>query len=117
MGPMARKSKFSTAQRKKMLTMINDGVPEQAIREQFGSMTSAQFAQELKTAMVESGQIKQAPRGKKAAADTTVTYGVSNTGRLTITDLTEKTGFEAGSKFTLEKPRGKSNAWRLVPVF
>lgn len=113
---MARKSKFSDADRKKMLTMVNDGVTEQEIREKFSGMTSAEFAQQLKMAMVDSGQIKQAPRGKKAAKDKPTIYEVTNTGRLTITDLAEKTGFEAGSKFTLEKPRGKSNAWRLVPV-
>jgi len=55
------------------------------------------------------------PRGKKAE-DKPITYEVTETGRLTVTDMAEKTGFEPGAKFTLEKPRGKSNAWRLVPV-
>ena len=78
-------------------------------------MSSPVFAQQLKMAMVESGQIKQASRSRKAEIKPT-TYEVTKTGRLTITDLTEKTGLEKGAKFTLEKPRGKSVAWRLVPV-
>ena len=104
---MARKSRYSAADRKKMLELVNDGVTEQDIRRKFGDMSSPVFAQQLKMAMVESGQIKQATRGRKAEIRPTI-YEVTKTGRLTITDLTEKTGFEKGAKFTLEKPRGKS---------
>lgn len=66
-------------------------------------------------AMVEAGQIKQATKGKGTAAKPT-TYAVTGKGRLTVTDFGDATGFETGAKFTLEKPRGRSKAWRLVPV-
>lgn len=78
-------------------------------------MTSVEFAQQLKMAMVESGKIKQAATGGKAKAKPT-TYSVTAKGRLTVGDFGEKSGAKPGAKFTLEKPRGKSKAWRLVPV-
>ncbi len=116
---MARKSKWDQADRKKLLKMVSDGVSEQEIREKLAfknkAMTSVEFAQQLKMAMVESGKIKQeAPVAKKAAKPEV--YKVTSTGRLTVTDFGDKTGAKAGAKFTLEKPRGKSNAWRLVPA-
>ena len=73
-----------------------------------------EFAQQLKMAMVEAGQIKQASR-KKAVVKTKA-YEVTAKGRLTITDFSEATGYKAGAKFALENPRGKSTAWRLVPI-
>ena len=116
---MARKSKWSQDDRKKLLKMVSDGVSEQEIREKLSyknkAMTSVEFAQQLKMAMVEAGKIKQEAPAVKQAAKPEV-YKVTSTGRLTVTDFSEKTGAQAGGKFTLEKPRGKSNAWRLVPV-
>lgn len=112
---MAKISQHSPADRKKMLEMVNDGVPEQIIRRKFGGMTSPVFALQLKKAMVEAGYIKQANRGKKHKKGPT-TYTITEKGRLTINDLYEKTGLGPGTKFTLKKPWGKSNAWRLVPV-
>jgi hypothetical protein len=116
---LARKSKWNEEDRKKLLKMVGAGVSEQEIREKLAyknkAMTSVEFAQQLKMAMVESGKIKQdVPAGKKAAKPEI--YKVTSTGRLTVTDFTDKTGYKAGAKFTLEKPRGRSNAWRLVPV-
>ena len=116
---MARKSKWNEGDRKKLLKMVNDGVSEQNIREKLAyknkAMTSVEFAQQLKMAMVESGKIKQeAPAGKQKAKP--ATYTVTAKGRLTLNDFAEKAGVEPGAKFTMEKPRGKSNAWRLVPV-
>jgi len=114
---MAKKPKWEPADRKKLLKMIKDGMTEQVIRDQLAgkgqTMTSSEFAQQLKIAMVESGAIKQA--SKTATKPKPTTYGVTKTGRLTISDFGEKTGLRAGSKFTLEKPRGRSKSWRLDP--
>lgn len=115
---MARKSKWGKDDRKKLLKMVNDGVAEQDIRDKLGvsdkPMTAVEFAQQLKMAMVESGAIKQASRAK--ATKKPITYEVTKTGRLTVSDFSEQTGYKAGDKFTLEKPRGKSKAWRIVPA-
>lgn len=97
--------------------MVNDDIAEQEIREKLAvgdkPMTAVEFAQQLKMAMVEGGQIKQAKRTKAATAPKV--YEVTNKGRLTISDFSALTGYKTGDKFSLEKPRGKSNAWRLVP--
>ncbi|MFH1926487.1 MAG: hypothetical protein ABIK32_08375 [Chloroflexota bacterium] len=116
---MARQSKWNEGDRKKLLKMVSDGVSEQEIREQLAyknkAMTSVEFAGQLKMAMVESGKIKQAaPAGKQKAKPTI--YTVTAQGRLTVSDFAEKSGFKPGANFTLEKPRGKSTAWRLVSV-
>jgi hypothetical protein len=114
---MARKSRWSKGDRKKLWKMVNDGIAEQEIRDKLAvgdkPMTAVEFAQQLKMAMVEAGQIKQAKRAKAASAPKV--YEVTNKGRLTISDFTALTGYKTGDKFSLEKPRGKSNAWRLVP--
>ena len=104
---------------RKLLKMVNDGVSEQEIRETLAykkkPMTSAAFAGQLKMAMVESGKLKQAaPAGKQKAKP--IIYTVTAQGRLTVSDFAEKSGAKPGAKYTLEKPRGKSTAWRLVPV-
>lgn len=115
---MAKRSKWSRDDRKKLLKMVQDGLAEQEIREKLGGaskpMSSAEFAQQLKMAMVESGQLKQASR-KKAPAKPKG-YEVTSTGRLTITDFSELTGAGTGASFSLERPRGKSQSWRLVPM-
>lgn len=115
---MARKSKWSADDRKKLWKSVNDGVAEQDIREKLGidgkAMTAVEFAQQLKMAMVEAGKIKQASRAKTVKKANT--YEVTNTGRLTISDFSQATGYNAGDKFTVEKPRGKSKAWRIVPA-
>lgn len=115
---MARKSKWDADARKKLLKMVKNGVPEQEIRSKLAvngkNMTSVEFAGQLKIAMVESGQIKQAAVSKKKAQ--TQVYMVTAQGRLTVSNFAEQSGFEPGAKFTLEKPRGKSTAWRLVPI-
>lgn len=114
---MARTSKWNAEDRKKLVKMVNDGVPEQDIRESMPiggkDMTSVEFAQQFKMAMVEAGHIKQ--RGKGQASVVQKLYAVSNKGRLNLTDFTEITGFQGGAKFALEKPRGKSQSWRLTP--
>lgn len=116
---MARTSKWNEEDRKKLLKMVNDGVSEQEIRDKLAykkkAMTSVEFAQQLKIAMVESGKIKQATAVGKVKAKPT-TYVVTAKGRLTVSDFAEKSGAKSGAAFTLEKPRGKSKAWRLVPV-
>ena len=116
---MARISKWNEDDRKKLLKMVSDGVSEQEIREKLAykkkAMTSAEFAQQLKIAMVESGKIKQATAVDKVKAKPT-TYVVTAKGRLTVSDFAEKSGAKSGAEFTLEKPRGKSKAWRLLPV-
>jgi hypothetical protein len=115
---MAKRSKWTKDDRKKLLKFVQDGMAEQEIREKLGGaekpMTSAEFAQQLKMAMVESGQLKQASRKKVAAKPKG--YEVTSTGRLTITDFAELTGAKTDATFALERPRGKSNAWRLVPL-
>jgi hypothetical protein len=115
---MAKCSKWTKEDRKKLLKMVRDGLVEQEIREKLGGgdkpMTSAEFAQQLKRAMVDSGQLKQASR--TGGSTKSKGYEVSSTGRLTITDFTKLTGAKTAATFALEKPRGKSNAWRLVPL-
>lgn len=116
---MARKSKWDKAERKKLLKLVKKGITETEIRQELGikgkPMSSAEFAQQLKMAMVEAGQIKQSsPKAPKAK--TVKCYEVTSKGRLTVSDFGECTGLKSGAKFTLEKPRGKSSAWRLVPI-
>jgi hypothetical protein len=115
---MARASKWNKEDRKKLLKMVGDGVPEQDIRGSLAikgePMSSVAFAQQLKMAMVEAGQIKQA--GAKAKKAEPNKYEITKTGRLTLADFAEVTGFSSGDKFTLEKPRGRSKAWRIVPA-
>ncbi|KIX11253.1 hypothetical protein [Dethiosulfatarculus sandiegensis] len=115
---MARQSKWNIDDRKKLMKMVREGIAEQDIRRELAiggvPMTAVEFAQQLKMAMVEAGQIKQASRKKSASSPKA--YEVTNKGRLTITDFTALTGYETGATFTLEKPRGKSKAWRLVLV-
>jgi hypothetical protein len=120
---MARASRWSKEQRAKLWAMVRKGIAEQEIRDQFPtgdgkggerSMTAVEFAQQLKQAMVEAGEIKQATPQRKA--DKKSEYEVTRTGRLTINDFTQKTGFKPGQVFMLEKPRGRSKAWRVVPV-
>lgn len=115
---MARKSKWSPEDRKKLLQMLKDGVTEQEIRHKMSTggknMTSPAFSQQLKMAMVEAGQIKQTT--KKSAAKTGKQYVVTAKGRLTISDFSQLTGYKTGDTFVLEKPRGRSKAWRLVPI-
>ena len=114
---MARASKWTAADRKKLRKMVEEGVPEQEIREKLSAndspMTAVEFAQQYKMAMVEAGVIKQVSR-KKESAQGPKEYEVTAKGRLTITNFGDLTGFGTGTKFTLEKPRGKSTAWRLV---
>lgn len=114
---MAKTTKWNAEDRKRLFKMVQDGVPEQEIREALSSdgkgMTSTEFAQQLRLAMVEAGKIKQAPAKKGKPAPTV--YEVTPKGRLTVTDFSELTGFEPGSKFVVEKPRGRSKAWRIVP--
>ncbi|MCB2185658.1 MAG: hypothetical protein KQJ78_04530 [Deltaproteobacteria bacterium] len=116
---MARNSKWNENDRKKLLQMVEQGVTEQDIRSDLAQggkdMTAVEFAQQFKTAMVEAGKIKQSSGGGKADSAPTV-YEISPTGRLTITDFQELTGAQQGEKFVLEKPRGRSKAWRLVPA-
>lgn len=115
---MARKSKWSAEDRKKMLKMVNDGITEQEIRRKMSTpgraMTSPAFSQQLKMAMVEAGQIKQTPRS--SGGQDGKEYLVTAKGRLTVSDFSELTGYKEGAKFVLEKPRGRSKAWRLVPI-
>lgn len=115
---MARKSKWSKEDRKKLLKMVKAGVPEQDIREKLGvggkPMSAGEFSQQLKMAMVDAGMIKQAKRPKASSAPKL--YKVTSKGRLTITDFSQITGYSPGSQFTLEKPRGRSKAWRIVPA-
>lgn len=115
---MARRSKWSAEDRKKMLKMVKDGVTEQEIRRKLSTdgkvMTSPAFSQQLKMAMVEAGQIKQTPRN--STSKNGKEYLVTAKGRLTVSDFSQLTGYKAGARFVLEKPRGRSKAWRLVPV-
>lgn len=54
------------------------------------------------------------PRSK--AAEKPAAFEVTPKVRLTISNFADETGYQPGAKFTLEKPRGKSDAWRLVPI-
>jgi predicted transcriptional regulator len=120
---MARASRWSKEQRAKLWKMVRSGIAEQEIRDQFTTdngnggkrgMTAVEFAQQLKQAMVEAGDIKQVTLQKKA--DEKSEYEVTRTGRLTINDFAQITGAAPGEIFVLEKPRGRSKAWRVVPV-
>lgn len=119
---MARSSRWNKELRSKLLKLVNRGVSEQDIRQQFTTtdpkgntrdMNAVEFAQQLKKSMVEAGVIKQAPGQRKAPQ--AVSYTVTSTGRLTVSDFSKITGADAGDTFVLERPRGRSQAWRLVP--
>ncbi|MCA1987750.1 MAG: hypothetical protein LDL07_01210 [Desulfarculus sp.] len=120
---MARTSRWTKEDRARLLKQVKDGVPEQEIREGFSTknakgdtraMTAVEFAQQLKQAMVEAGEIKQSSR--PSAVEKKTIYQVTTTGRLTISDFSEMTGAKEGESYYLEKPRGRSKAWRLLPV-
>lgn len=114
-----RTSKWNDEDRRKLLALLDKGVPEQEIREALGRdgkpMTSNEFASQLKRAMVETGRIKQSSKGRKKEGKKRV-YEVTKKGRLTIVDFEDLTGHGPGEKFVLEKPRGRSKAWKLVPA-
>jgi Ca2+-binding EF-hand superfamily protein len=119
MSIMARKSRWSSDQRKKLLKMVRDEITEQEIRKTLttkgkSEMSAVEFGQQLKMAMVEAGEIKQQSKRKKTVKAPSA-YEVTAKGRLTINDFADKTGFKTGDSFTIEKPRGKSKAWRIVP--
>lgn len=120
---MARTSRWSKEDRARLLKQVKDGVPEQEIREGFSTngpkgdpraMTAVEFAQQLKQAMVEAGEIKQSSR--QSPVEKKTIYQVTTTGRLTISDFSELTGAKESESFYLEKPRGRSKAWRLLPL-
>jgi hypothetical protein len=120
---MARASRWTKEDRKKLWKLVREGVAEQDIREQYATtdakgnnrpMTALEFAMQYKQASVEAGEIKQAARAKES--EKMVGYQVTATGRLTITDFAEITGAQGGDSFGLMRPRGRSNAWRLVPI-
>ncbi|MFH1057254.1 MAG: hypothetical protein V1797_01085 [Pseudomonadota bacterium] len=120
---MARTSRWTQDDRAKLLKLVRDGASEQQIREDFSTtdrkgqgraMTAVEFAQQLKQSMVEAGEIKQVSRQKAPVKK--VIYQVTTTGRLTLSDFSELTGAKEGASYYLEKPRGRSNAWRLIPV-
>lgn len=112
---MARKSKWDAEDRKRLYKMVKSGKSEQEIREHFGGMSSSEFAQQLKMAMVEAGYLKQSPRKSDGKSKKQRVYTVTSKGRLTISDFSEVTGMGSGARFVLEKPRGRSQAWRLLP--
>ncbi len=120
---MARSSRWSKEERNKLWKMVREGVPEQEIRDHFSTtdrkgkarpMSAVEFAMQYKQASVEVGEIKQTTRQKQAEKVTG--YSVTSTGRLTITNFSEVTGAKDGESFALLSPRGRSKAWRLVPV-
>lgn len=118
---MSRTSRWSPEDRALLLKMVREGSPEQAIRDNFSyydkygvwhSMSSASFAQQLKQAMVEAGEIKQAATSKENMHSV---YKITNTGRLTIFDFQAKTGAAVDAEFILKPPRGRSRCWCIVP--
>ena len=120
---MARTSRWSKDDRARLWKQVKDGMPEQEIREGFSTispkgdargMTAVEFAQQLKQAMVEAGEIKQSSH--QSPVEKKTIYQVTATGRLTISDFTELTGAKEGESFYLERPRGRSKAWRLLPL-
>lgn len=118
---MARSPRWSKEDRANLLKQVQDGISEQDIRRVFKTksrggglreMTSVEFAQQLKQAMVEAGIIKQSSQ-RSIKSDT---YTVTASGRLNIPDFEKITGYKPGATFSLETPRGRSKAWRLVPI-
>lgn len=118
---MARSSRWTKEDRAKLFQEVQNGVAEQEIRKMFTTggpgggvrdMTSVEFAQQLKQAMVEAGIIKQSREGVLQRN----TYEVTSSGRLNITDFAQITGYKPGTVFSVESPRGRSKAWRLVPL-
>ncbi len=119
---MAKGPRWTAEDRKRLWKMVQEGIPEQEIREAFSYqdakgrmriMSSSEFALQLKRAMIEAGQLKQ--RSSRNKRRTRHVYKVTNTGRLTISDFAAITGAKPGDTFVLEPPRGRSKAWRLVP--
>lgn len=116
---MSRVPKWNSLNRKMLLKMIKEGKTEREIRKVMAGrdkrMTSVEFAHQLKMALVEDGTIKK--RTPKIQGETAPdSYKITPKGRLVITDFSEKVGAEQGASFILEKPRGRSKAWRLVPA-
>lgn len=119
---MPRVSRWSPEDRELLLKMVREGHPEQIIRDNFlyydkygvqHSMSSVSFAQQLKQAMVEAGEIKQT--GARNKENMQSIYKVTNTGRLTLFDFKTKTGASTNDEFILKPPRGRSRSWRIVP--
>ncbi len=119
---MTRKGKWSPEDRKKLIRLVERGVPEQDIRKQFKTkatdgqlrpMTAVEFAQQLKTALVEAGKIKQAPKTKNSGPRV---YKVTAKGRLTIADFSQKASASTGDRYRLKPPQGRSKTWKLVPI-
>jgi hypothetical protein len=52
----------------------------------------------------------------KAKNNGSLQYEITQRGRLSLTDFASKTGSKPGDRFYLEKPRGNSKSWRLVPA-
>lgn len=120
---MARASRWNQDERASLLKMVRKGITEQEIRTQFTTkskdgatreMSAVEFAQQLKQAMVESGDIKQTSASGPAVAKTE--YQVTETGRLTVSDFSQVTGTNSGDKYVIQSPRGRSKAWRLVKM-
>lgn len=120
---MARSSRWNKDDRAKIWKLVRDGVAEQELRDMFATndgkgnsrpMSAVEFAQQLKQAMVEAGDIKQSSRQKPTEKKTV--YQVTATGRLTVSDFSDLTGAKEGDNYVLEKPRGRSKSWRLVAV-
>ena len=119
---MARMSRWSAEDRALLLKMVHDGQAEQYIRDCFSyydkfgtqhSMSAMSFAQQLKQAMVEAGEIKQKATLSKKNNESV--YKITSTGRLTIHDFKTRTGALANQEFIMQPPRGRSKAWRIVP--
>ena len=117
---MPRMSRWSAEDRALLLKMVRDGEAEQYIRDCFSyydkygvqhSMSAMSFAQQLKQAMVEAGEIKQKNIKKENMPSV---YRVTSTGRLTLHDFQHKTGAKTGQEFILLPPKGRSKAWRVL---
>ncbi len=119
---MPRVSRWSAEDRAILLKMVREGEPEQYIRDHFlyydkygvqHSMSAMSFAQQLKQAMVEAGEIKQ--KNLKTKESLQSVYTVTSTGRLTIYDFQHRTGANPHQEFIMLPPKGRSKAWRIVP--
>ena len=119
---MPRMSRWSAEDRAVLLKMVREGHAEQHIRDCFSyydkfgihnTMSAMSFAQQLKQAMVEAGEIKQKTGKNKENCESI--YKVTSTGRLTVHDFQSRTGAQANQEFSMLPPRGRSKAWRIVP--
>ncbi len=100
---------------KKLLKMVNDGVPQKEIMAELGLKTSPQFKTAYLNALIETGQVtKPAGSRVKQAKPVSREVTVNSRGSLTIPKaLVADLGIKVGEKFTIRKSRAGLSLKRI----